>query len=155
MWLTSFLWFSMFLARLPFTAVDNKTIVPKVKETNKPKVPTENNQNAVVKVSSVENDTSLTEVIEIDDLSKSHSLLEDSDQSSSIPDASIVEEEQDSELDASRVSLDEVNKTNSSTKLSTPKQSEREKKRLERLKEKEVLIVNILCIFQYVSFSSI
>ncbi len=133
--------FKIFLARLPFSAVDNKTIVPKVNGTNKPKVTTDTNQKVVVKVSSVENDTNLKEVIEIDESSKFHSLAEDSDQSNSIQDASLADEDQDSELDASCVSVDELNKTNSSAKLSTPKQSEREKKKLERLKEKEVLNV--------------
>lgn len=87
----------------------------------------------------VDNNSPSVETIEIDDTSKYHSLHEDSDDSNSIPNVSLAEGELDSELDTSHVSNDELGKSSSSANASTPRQAELQKKKLERLKEKEVL----------------
>lgn len=130
----------MVLARLPFAVVDNKTTVSK----DKSKVASENNPKTIIAPASVEKDSKPLEVVDVDDVSKSNSLPpEDSDdESNSIQDISMAEDEQNSEVDTScNISLDSAN-TTPSAKLSTPRQSEREKARLERLKAKEVFTIS-------------
>ncbi|KAI9562969.1 hypothetical protein GHT06_010425 [Daphnia sinensis] len=122
--------------RLSFTAIDNKTAVPKVKNCKTSEVSSEAKDIDVVAV--VDNNLTSVEVIEIDDISKHHSLRDDSDESNSIPNVSLAEGELDSELDTSHVSNDELGKSSSSANTSTPRQAEQQKKKLERLREKEI-----------------
>jgi len=53
----------------------------------------------------------------------------------------MADDEQDSDLDASHVSNDELGKSTLSDKASIQRQDDREKKRLEKLKEKEVNVI--------------
>jgi hypothetical protein len=96
----------------------------------------------VEKVSVVDSNSSVVQIIEIDETSKSCSLPADQsdDSLTIIPNTSMAEDEQDSDLDASHVSNDELGKTTLSDKASTQRQDEREKKKLEKQKEKEVLV---------------
>lgn len=121
--------------RLSFTSIDNKTAVPKVKNCKTFEVSGE--AKGLDEVVVVDNNSPSVETIEIDDTSKYHSLHEDSDDSNSIPNVSLAEGELDSELDTSHVSNDELCKSSSSANASTPRQAELQKKKLERLKEKE------------------
>ena len=71
-------------------------------------------------------------------------MIADSDESQSVHSVSVAEDEQGSEMNvscASQSSINDQNKATPSTKKMTPKQSEREQKRLEKLKEKEVCVV--------------
>ncbi|KZS10844.1 putative Chromatin assembly factor 1 subunit A-B [Daphnia magna] len=122
--------------RLSFTSIDNKTAVPKVKNCKTFEVSGE--AKGLDEVVVVDNNSPSVETIEIDDTSKYHSLHEDSDDSNSIPNVSLAEGELDSELDTSHVSNDELGKSSSSANASTPRQAELQKKKLERLKEKEI-----------------
>lgn len=133
-----------FLARLPFAAVDNKSGVTKGNK-DKSKVAAEDNSKTVVANASdlsVGKDLKSVNVINMEDLSKSNSLPpEESDESNSIQEVSMVEDEQNSEVETSCNVSQESGNTTPSAKLSTPRQSEREKARLERLKAKEVFII--------------
>ena len=135
----------MYTGRLPFAIVDNKTptkplAVPKVSEektSTKCDEPTTPNNNVTDK----EEQTNSNSFVCLDDSSKSLSIIADSDESQSVHSVSVAEEEQGSEMNvscASQSSLNDQNTATPSAKKMTPKQSEREKKRIEKLKEKEV-----------------
>lgn len=124
------------LVRLPFTAVDNKSTVSKSNQ-EKFKVVEEKNLKSVVNSNELTKDSTCADIIEIDETSKSVSSHEDSNESNSIPDTSLAEDEQNSELDTSQLSLESGKATLRVRKVA--QQSDREKKRLERLKEKEVI----------------
>ena len=79
----------------------------------------------------------------LDDSSKSLSMMADSEESQSAHSVSTAEDEEGNEMNVShtsQTSLKDQNKVSTSAKKMTPKQFELEKKRMEKLKEKEVLI---------------
>ena len=127
------------LGRLPFTAVDNKNM--KITDKHKHSLSTEHINKTPIKAPSTENDSNLDVAMNED--AKLHSILDESDEHNCIQSSSYVEEEMESELDTSHVSLDELGKTTPSRKPLTPKQFEREKKKLEKIKEKEVFKIKI------------
>ena len=130
------------LGKLPFSPIDNKiTLNVNVDDNNESKATNVTDHKTAQKVSVVNKHNSVVEIIEIDKPPISCPINPDhSDESISIPNASIAEDEQDSELDASHLSNDELSKTTLPDKVSTQRQDERDKKKLEKLKEKEVLL---------------
>lgn len=136
-----------FLGRLPFTAVDNKNSVSQAQK-EKSKLSVDKESNSVN--NSVVEDEKEVYVVEIDNMSKSNSMPDDDDMSSSTQEISLVEDDQNSEMDCSILST-EREKLTPSAKGSTPRHSEREKRRLERLKEREASSVkkSSIMIIQY------
>ena len=138
----------MCTGRLPFAIVDNKTpskspAVPKVSE-DKTSTKCDEPTTPINKVTEKEEQANSISFVCLDDSSKSLSMIADSDESQSVHSVSVAEDEQGSEMNvscASQSSINDQNKATPSTKKMTPKQSEREQKRLEKLKEKEVCVV--------------
>lgn len=132
------------LGKLPFSPIDNKnTSMVKVSDKNLSKATTQTDLQTVDKVTVVDSHSPEVETNEIGETSdKLCSLVADqSDDSISIVNASMADDEQDSDLDASHVSNDELGKSTLSDKASIQRQDDREKKRLEKLKEKEVNVI--------------
>ncbi len=120
-------------------------------DNNVTKATTVTGRKEVDKVDGVDNNSSDVEIIKIAETetekSKSCSLVADhSDESVSIPDASMAEDEQESELDVSCVSNDELGKTLPG-KASTPRQEDRGKKRSEKSKETKEVITKLFHLF--------
>jgi hypothetical protein len=132
------------LGKLPFSPIDNKnTSMVKVSDKNLSKATTQTDLQTVDKVTVADSHSPEVETNEIGETSdKLCSLVADqSDDSISIVNASMADDEQDSDLDASHVSNDELGKSTLSDKASIQRQDDREKKRLEKLKEKEVNVI--------------
>ena len=117
----------------------------KVSDKNLSKATTPTDLQTVDKVSVVDSHSPVVETNKIGESSdKLCSLVGDqSDDSISIVNASMADDEQDSDLDVSHVSIDELGKT-LSDKASIQRQDEREKKRLEKLREKEVNVIIVV-----------
>ena len=115
----------------------------KVSDKNLSKATTQTDLETVDKVTVADSHSPEVETNEIGETSdKLCSLVADqSDDSISIVNASMADDEQDSDLDASHVSNDELGKSTLSDKASIQRQDDREKKRLEKLKEKEVNVI--------------
>ena len=118
----------------------------KVSDKNLSKATTPTDLQTVDKVSVVDSHSPVVETNKIGESSdKLCSLVGDqSDDSISIVNASMADDEQDSDLDVSHVSIDELGKTTLSDKASIQRQDEREKKRLEKLREKEVNVIIVV-----------
>lgn len=143
----------MFSGRLPFAAVDNKTPVVKAnnneskeEEKTPAKVTNPVKETPVKSLKGKEVENEDEEVYRLDDSPKSVSLPVESDLSDSSHSLIELSGRDSCEMNTSRTSLEDSSKitTPKMKKKATPKvcsasrTAEREKKRLEKLKEKEV-----------------
>ena len=135
--------------RLPFAAVDNKSPSAAAKANNNEIKPKEEEKIIVKATAPVtkedENVADDDDVCCLDDSIKSVPTAESDTSSSSQSAMEVSGRDSNSEVNVSRASLDDSTKTPNLKKKGTPKinvsaskLAEREKKRLEKLKEKEV-----------------
>lgn len=138
--------------RLPFAAVDNKSPSAAAKANNNEIKPKEEEKIIVKATAPVtkedENVADDDDVCCLDDSIKSVPTAESDTSSSSQSAMEVSGRDSNSEVNVSRASLDDSTKTPNLKKKGTPKinvsaskLAEREKKRLEKLKEKEVFLV--------------